>query len=135
MTEKPGEIHIRQNRFLSTGDVKPEEDQTTWWVPLMITKQSLTTSTSEASSLTTKEVTIRGLDTTHYKLNYGQNGFYRVNYPPERLVKLTELRKSLSVSDRVGVIADAAAMAVAGLGSTTGLLSFLAGLEDEGSYL
>ena len=135
MIEKPGQIHIRQNRFLSTGDVKLEEDQTAWWVPLMITKQSLTGSVSEASSLTTKEVIIRGLDTTHYKLNDGQNGFYRVNYPPERLAKLAEVRKSLSISDRVGVIADAAAMAVAGLGSTTGLLSFLAGLEDEESYL
>lgn len=135
VTEKPGEIHIKQNRFLSTGDVKPEEDQTTWWVPLMITKQSLTANADEVSTLTTKEIIIRGLDTTHYKLNDGQNGFYRVNYPPERLAKLGEVRKSLSVSDRVGVIADAAAMAVAGLGSTTGLLSFLAGLKDEGSYL
>ncbi|KAF8431269.1 peptidase family M1-domain-containing protein [Terfezia claveryi] len=135
VTEKPGEIHIRQSRFLSTGDLKPEEDQTTWWVPLMITKQSLTASVGDVSSLITKEVTIRGLDTSHYKLNDGQNGFYRVNYSPERLAKLAEVKKSLSVSDRVGVIADAAAMAVAGLGSTTGLLSFLAGLEDEESYL
>lgn len=101
----------------------------------MLTRQSLTANSDEVTSLTTRETTIRGVDTTHYKFNDGQNGFYRVNYPPERLAKLGELRKSLSVSDRVGVIADAAAMAVAGLGSTTGLLSFLAELKDEESYL
>lgn len=135
ITEKPGELRIKQSRFLSTGDVKPSEDETTWWIPLMITKQSLASSTEETSSLTTKEITLRGIDTAHYKLNDGQNGFYRVNYPAERLSKLGEVRKSLSVSDRVGLIADAAAMAVSGLGSTTGLLSFLAELKDEESYL
>jgi len=95
----------------------------------------LTSHSDEASSLTTKEGTIRGVDTNHYKLNTGQSGFYRVNYSPERLSKLGEVRKSLSVSDRVGVIADAAAMAMSGIGSTTGLLSFLAELKDEESYL
>ncbi|KAF8468306.1 peptidase family M1-domain-containing protein [Kalaharituber pfeilii] len=135
VTEKPGELHIKQSRFLSTGDVKPLEDETTWWVPLMLTKQSLTATADDASSLSTKEATLHGIDTAHYKLNDGQNGFYRVNYPPERLSKLGEVRKSLSVADRVGLIADAAAMALSGLGSTTGLLSFLTELKDEESYL
>ena len=135
VTEKPGELHIKQSRFIITGDVKPEEDHTTWWVPLMLTEHSLTASSGDASSLFTKEITIRGIETTHYKLNNGQSGFYRVNYSPERLAKLGEVRKLLSVADRVGVIADAAAMAVSGLGSTTGLLSFLAKLGDEESCL
>lgn len=135
VTEEPGQITIKQSRFLITGDVKPEEDETVWWVPLMLTKKSLTASSQDASALTAKEVTIRDIDTEYYKLNDGQNGFYRVNYSPERLAKLAEVRKSLSVSDRVGLIADAAAMAVSGLGSTTGLLSFLSGLKDEESYL
>ena len=29
-------LKIRQNRFLSTGDVKPEDDETLWHVPLEI---------------------------------------------------------------------------------------------------
>lgn len=136
VTEKPGELHVKQARFLSTGDVKSEEDTTTWWVPLMLTEKSIAAANAvEVSALTTKEATLKNIDTTHYKLNDGQNGFYRVNYPAERLAKLGEIRKSLSVSDRVGVIADAAAMALSGLGSTTGLLSFLAELKDEESYL
>ena len=135
MTDTADEIHIKQSRFLITGDVNPSEDETTWWVPLMLTKQSITAASGDVSALTTREVTLRGIDTSNFKLNDGQNGFYRVNYTAERLAKLGAVRKSLSVSDRVGLIADAAAMAISGLGSTTGLLSFLAELKDEESYL
>ncbi|KAL7268922.1 hypothetical protein RUND412_008436 [Rhizina undulata] len=132
---KPGEITVRQNRFLSTGDVKPEEDQTIWWIPLGITKKAIKIASDDIHALTEKERTITGLDTEHYKLNDGQNGFYRVNYSAERLAKLGEIREQLSVADRVGLIADAAAMALSGLGTTTGLLSFLVELKDEKSYL
>lgn len=101
----------------------------------MLTEQSYNANAVMTKTFTTKETIVRGLDTGYYKLNYGQNGFYRVNYPPERLAKLGEVREQLSVSDRVGLIADAAAMAISGLGTTTGLLSFLAGLKGEDSYL
>lgn len=101
----------------------------------MLTEQSYNANATQIKALTTKETTIRGLDTGYYKLNNGQNGFYRVNYPAERLAKLGEVRGQLSVSDRVGLIADAAAMAISGMGTTTGLLSFLAGLKGEDSYL
>ncbi|RPA99973.1 hypothetical protein L873DRAFT_1835141 [Choiromyces venosus 120613-1] len=135
VTEKPDHIVIQQKRFLSTGDVKPEEDQTTWWVPLFLSDKSFTAGSEKTTALTSKEAIIKGIDTNFYKLNNSQNGFYRVNYPAERLVKLGEMRKQLSVADRIGLIADAAAMALSGLGSTTGLLSFLAALEDEENYL
>lgn len=87
------------------------------------------------TALTTKESTFENLDTSHYKINCGQNGFYRVNYPSSRLTQLGEDRRKLSVSDRVGLIADAAAMAFSGQGTTAGLLSFLHALSDEQSYL
>src|ERR1700712_3954110 len=34
LAEEPGQISAQQSRFLLTGDVKPEEDETTWWIPL-----------------------------------------------------------------------------------------------------
>lgn len=34
VAEEPGQIGVRQSRFLQTGDVKAEEDETLWWVPL-----------------------------------------------------------------------------------------------------
>lgn len=135
VTEEPGQIAVKQNRFLSTGDVKPEEDTTTWWIPIFLNEEAYTSSAEKVAALTAKESTIKNLDTTHYKINCGQNGFYRVNYPSSRLTQLGEDRHKLSVSDRIGLIADAAAMAFSGLGTTAGLLSFLHALSDEQSYL
>jgi aminopeptidase N len=34
VSERPGQISVKQARFLFTGDVKPEDDTTTWWLPL-----------------------------------------------------------------------------------------------------
>lgn len=135
MTEESDQITIKQNRFLVAGDVKPEEDTTTWWVPVLLNKEAVTATTDKVAALTTRETTIKGLDTAHYKLNDGVNGFYRVNYPVDRLAKIGENRDKLSAADRVAVIADAAAMAFSGLGSTAGLLSFLDALKDEERYL
>ncbi|KAI5841250.1 peptidase family M1-domain-containing protein [Tricharina praecox] len=134
VTEAPGQITVKQSRFLSTGDVKPEEDSTTWWIPLFLNDEAYTSSAEKVAALTAKESTIKNLNTSHYKLNHGQNGFYRVNYPSSRLTQLGADRHTLSVSDRVGLIADAAAMAFSGAGSTAGLLSFLHALSDEQSY-
>jgi aminopeptidase N len=135
VTEEVDQITVKQSRFLSTGDVKPEEDTTTWWVPTMLNEEAFTASTEKVIALTDKETVIKGLDATYYKLNSSQNGFYRVNYPADKLTKLGEMREKLSVSDRVGLIADAAAMSFAGLATTAGLLGFLAGLKSEQSYL
>jgi aminopeptidase N len=135
VTEESSQITVKQNRFLSTGDVKPEEDTTTWWVPIFLNEEAYTASAEKVAALTAKETSVKNLDTTFYKINYGQLGFYRVNYPAERLTKLGEARHKLSVSDRVGLVADAAAMAFAGLGTTAGLLGFVEALKDEQSYL
>ncbi|KAI5797320.1 peptidase family M1-domain-containing protein [Pyronema domesticum] len=134
VTEDENSITLKQNRFLMTGDVKPEEDETTWWVPIMLNSEATAKSGAKTAALTEKSTTIE-IDTSFYKLNHGQNGFYRVNYPSSRLAALGEARARLSVSDRVGLIADAAAMAFSGLGSTEGLLNFLDALKDEQSYL
>lgn len=135
VTEGEGEITVTQSRFLSTGDVKPEEDTHTWWVPLALSEESYTSSAVQTKALTVKSTTIKGLNTDFYKLNYGTTGFFRVNYPAERLAKLGDARAKLSVSDRVGLVSDAAAMAFAGYGSTAGLLGFISKLKDERSYL
>lgn len=135
VTEEPDQITVKQSRFLSTGDVKAEEDSTIWWVPLMLTEKSYTASAKKISALHSKSDIIRGLDTSFYKLNSGQNGFYRVNYPASRLEKLGAARAQFSVADRVGLISDAAAMAFAGLGTSAGLLNFLSKSKGEDSYL
>ena len=133
VAEEPGQISIQQSRFLITGDVKTEEDQTIWWVPV-----GLKTGQSEEvvhSALTSKEDTIRDINDEFYKLNADQTGFYRTNYPPQRLTKLGQSKDRLSEEDRIGLIGDAGALAVAGYGKTPALLSLLEGFRDEKSYL
>ena len=133
LAEEPGQLGIKQSRFLSSGDVKPEEDETVWWVPLGLkTDPKGPAATSQA--LTTKEETLRNIDESFYKINSGQVGFYRTNYPPARLAQLGKEKGKLSVEDRIGLVADATAMAVAGQGTTAGLLTLVENFQDETSY-
>ncbi len=79
VAEEPGQLGIRQSRFLTSGDVKPEEDQTTWWIPLGL-RTDPKSAQKTSSALTAKEDTIRNIDETFYKINTDQTGFYRTNY-------------------------------------------------------
>lgn len=130
LAEEPGQLGVRQSRFLQTGDVKESEDETLWWVPLGL-KTDPKAAGAATAALTVKEETLRDVDETFYKLNSEQVGFYRTNYPPARLIKLGAERAKLSAEDRIGLIADAAALAVAGQGTTAGLLALVEQFQDE----
>ncbi|KAK9455905.1 peptidase family M1-domain-containing protein [Dipodascopsis uninucleata] len=135
VTETDSEVSIRQDRFLSTGDVKDSENTTEWWVPLGLYTDSASTY-SGINTLETREATLNGLSPQgFYKINKNQTGVYRVNYPPARLAKLGQAKEKLSITDKVGLIADASSMALAGLGPTTGILGLLEGLKGEESYV
>lgn len=134
VAEEPGQISVRQSRFLSSGDVKPEEDETTWWIPLAL-KSGGASSQVQSSALSSKEDTVRGVDDTFYKPNADQTGFYRTNLPAQRLTKLASQLEKLSVEDKIGLIGDAAALAAAGDATTAGVLSFLEGFSHESSAL
>ncbi|KAK4938387.1 hypothetical protein LTR10_021186 [Elasticomyces elasticus] len=133
VAEEPGQIGIRQSRFLTTGDVKSEEDETTWWIPIGL--KTGTPAKVVHSALTQKEDTVRDVDDDFYKINADQSGFYRTNYPPQRLVKLGEAQDRLSEEDKIGLMGDATALAIAGNSTTAALLSLLEGFQNEKSYL
>ena len=135
VAEEPGQIAVQQARFLTTGDVKNEEDQTTWWIPLGLRTSSNTSSQTNNKALTTKQETIRNVDETFYKINQNQTGFYRTNYPPPRLAKLGASRHSLTTEDKIGLIGDASALAMSGDGTTPALLGLLQEFQDEDNYL
>ena len=136
VAEELGQIGVKQSRFLSGGNVKPEEDETTWWIPLGLKAGSKATDATNAS-LTTKQETLKGVgsDVDFYKLNANQTGFYRTNLPPARLTKLGSQLDKLSVQDKIGLIGDAAALAVSGEATTAGVLVFLEGFDKETNYL
>lgn len=135
IAEETGQLEIRQNRFLSTGDVKPEEDETTWWIPLGI-KSGPELTVQDPRALVSKADTIQGIgQDSFYKINKDLSGFYRTNYSSSRLKKLGQSLDSLSTEDKIGLIGDAAALAVSGESSTAALLSLLEGFKDETNYL
>jgi aminopeptidase N len=137
VAEEPGQIGLRQERFLLAGDVKPEEDQTTWWIPLSLHTGSDASSASlhEAGALTQKEETVRNVNEGFYQINKNLTGFYRTNYPADRLRKLADARGQLTVEDKIGLIGDAYANSVSGFGSTAGLLALVERFQDESDSL
>jgi aminopeptidase N len=78
------------------------------------------------------------LDTWFYKLNDSASGVFRVNYPASRLETLGKQIASghrlLNASDRISLVADAAALAISGEGSTTGFLSLAENFTEETNY-
>ena len=127
-------ISLKQNRFLRTGDTKPEEDQVIYPVFLGLrTKDGV----DESKTLDKRESTFEVPSTDFFKLNANHTGLYRTAYSPERLKKLGEAAKQglLSVEDRAGMIADAGALATSGYQSTSGVLSLLKGFNSETEFV
>ncbi|KAL7273583.1 Aminopeptidase 2 mitochondrial [Rhizina undulata] len=134
VTENGQELHLKQNRYLRTGDVKPEEDQTLWHIFLGLrTKKGV----NEDLVLTERETTIKIDDSDFFKVNADQTGVYRTLYTPERLVKLGQAAKSglLTVQDKAGMLGDAGALSQSGYQRTSGLLDLLSGFREEKDYI
>jgi len=127
-------IHVKQNRFLRTADVKPDEDETLFPVILGLrTKDGV----DDDLRLDTRESSFKVSDLDFFKLNADHSGIYRTSYTPERLKKLGENAKAglLTVEDRAGMIADAGALSAAGYSKTDGLLSLLKGFDTESEFV
>ncbi|TLS25061.1 hypothetical protein PpBr36_07516 [Pyricularia pennisetigena] len=138
VTEKSsdGAIGVKQSRFLSTGDVKPEDDTTTWWIPLALSgKVGTAEGEVQSLSLTSKEETITGVSNEFYLLNSNATGFYQVNYPAERLAIFAKQLNRLGSADKIRICSSASDLAFSGYAKTSSLLSFLEGFSNETEYL
>nr|KAJ3418959.1 Aminopeptidase 2 mitochondrial [Polyrhizophydium stewartii] len=136
-------LTIRQGRFLSSGDLTPEEDaETLWTVPLTVSSH-LNTAVPTRHVISAKEATIT-IPYSHaaghfWKLNHHSTGFFRINLSAEQQTRLgAALRENLnnfSVEDRIGILSDAFATAKAGISSTSGALDIVAGFAAEENYI
>lgn len=127
-------IHVKQNRFLRTGDVKPEEDEVLYPVLLGLrTKEGI----DRSLILDKREADFKVSSTDFFKLNADHTSPYRTSYSPERLAKLGQAAKEglMSVEDRAGMIADAGALAQSGYQKTSGVLSLLKGFDSETEFV
>ena len=132
--EESKSINVKQNRFLRTGDVKPEEDKTLFPVFLALrTKDGI----NEDITLSSREhdFTVPNLD--FFKLNADHSGIYRTSYSPARLEKLGQAARDglLTVEDRAGMIADAGALASSGYQKTSGILALLKSFSSESEFV
>ncbi len=127
-------IHVKQNRFLRTADVKPEEDKVLYPVFLGLKTKS---GVDESVVMTEREKDFDILNTDFFKLNADHTAIYRTSYTPERLIKLGQAAKDglLTVEDRAGMIADAGALAASGYQKTSGLLNLLKGFKGESEFV
>jgi aminopeptidase 2 len=127
-------IHLEQHRLLRTADVKPEEDKVIYPVFLGLrTKDGV----DESLVLTKREDNFKLKDLDFFKLNADHSGIYRTSYTPERLERLGKAARDglLTVEDRAGIIADAAALAASGYQKTSGVLNLLKGFGKENEFV
>lgn len=131
-----GQVRLTQHRFLITGDVKPEEDETVWWIPLEIKAVQGGKTTVDHDAVLDSRTATFDVASDVFKLNAETVGVYRVMYSGERLAKLGQQAQQFSVDDRVGLVSDAAALTAAGYSKTSGALDLVTALAPtESEYL
>ncbi|ANZ75050.1 BA75_02276T0 [Komagataella pastoris] len=132
VNENGDRITFTQNRYLTTGDVTPEEDTTIYPVFLGLKTER---STDESLVLDSRSMSVNIQNSDFFKVNAEQAGIYRTNYSPERWIKLGKQPHLLSVEDRAGLVADAGALASSGHSSTRNFLNLVNSWKDESSFV
>jgi len=132
--EKDNTITLKQNRFLRTADVKPEEDETLYPVFLGLRGKD---GVNEELVLSKREEVFPVPDVDFFKLNADHTSLYRTSYTTSRLEKLGQSAKDglLTVEDRAGMLADAGSLAASGYQKTSGLLNLLKGFDSETEFV
>jgi aminopeptidase 2 len=132
--EASNTVVISQHRFLQSGKVPSEDDQTLY--PIYLKTKSKKGIDPEAQLFDRKGKF--SVDLKFYKLNAGQTGLYRVSYPLSRWETFGQQLSSslLSADDRVGLISDLAAIVRSGQykARTSNFLSFLSKFKNEKDY-
>ncbi|KAE9581094.1 Aminopeptidase 2 [Colletotrichum fructicola] len=129
VTETGNSISVEQHRFLTTGDVKPEEDKVLYPISLNVRTKG---GVDKDLMLTTRDAKFEVADADFFKINADSTGFYRTKYGIDRLEKLGNAAELLSVQDRVGIVADTSALATSGYQKTSSCLGLFKALSNAG---
>ncbi|KAJ7025196.1 leucyl aminopeptidase [Mycena alexandri] len=141
VTENSNGIHLRQDRFLDSGSPQVNENEIIWNIPLRIltVENDGRVSIDKKAILTERENTLTVDTSKTFKLNAETTGFYRVLYTPERLEKIAieaaKENSAFSLSDRIGLIYDAAALSKAGLAKISSFLALVDIWRSEPNYI
>lgn len=121
-------IHLRQERYLSSGVATKDEDETLWQIPLLMVSSSQDAPTKEIL-LKKEETLIAPSDGMFVKVNNQQCGFYRTLYSNQHLQTLGKRCKQgkLDVNDCIGLITDSFALSKSGHLSVVNALTLIDG--------
>ncbi|SCV03324.1 LAME_0H09516g1_1 [Lachancea meyersii CBS 8951] len=130
--ESGNKVTFTQNRYLTTKDVKPEEDKTLFPVFLALkTDQGV----DHSLVLNDRSATFTLKEADFFKVNADQAGIFITSYTDERWAKLSKQADQLSVEDRTGLVADAKALSTSGYTSTTNFLELISNWRSENSFV
>lgn len=133
VTQKPKGLQISQTRYFSSALSKSRaKDKTIWQVPLKVKSGKL----KIQSLMEGKSEILKFNSSAPVKINSGESGFYRVDYPSQMLKQLQPMikNKSLPAIDRLGIIRDAFALAEAQELPTARALELSLAYENETDY-
>src|SRR5579875_2554059 len=123
-------IQLSQNRFLYLREPGSGAEQ--WHVPLMIKAATDQGVSEHKMLLTSSEATLELPGNIRWVLvDQGGSGFYRVRYSSDLLAGLTGALDQLSPIERFGVVSDAWAAVVAGLGPLRDFFSMADKFRNE----
>lgn len=132
VNEDDKKITVNQHRYLTTGDVKPEDDETIYPVFLGLKSDK---GLDDSVILDQREMKLQSVNADEFfKVNGDSTGVYRVAYEDKRWESLGKDADKLSVEDRIGLVADAGALSVSGFSKTSNLLSLVSGWKSESSF-
>jgi len=133
VTESNGIVNVKQNRYLRSGNVKPEEDKTIWPVFLgVLTADGV----DKQLLLNSRDASFKLPKDDFYKLNSGHSGVYRVLYPESRYRKFISSIKdgNFSPADRAGLLFDAISLTQSGHLSLPLTFDLTLALSTDSSY-
>jgi tricorn protease interacting factor F2/3 len=129
-------LELNQKRF----SYMPADFDQTWQVPIKIAYYSDTVGTKQMTILMEGAKTQIEIpqQTNAYKVNYGQTGFYIVNYHDRKNLEALGKRvrdQSLAIEDRWGLQNDLFALCKSGRTPVEDYLQFLSFYENEHAFL
>ena len=126
-------IQLSQRRFLYSG---PNEDPTSWQVPIKVSAREAQETPLIIMDNHDATLDVGDLGDSWIKVNTGQTGFYRVQYSEDQWAAFVPAVESLELpaADRLGVQADAYALARACLIPATQFLNLAGAYRNEREY-
>ncbi|KAH9929618.1 peptidase family M1-domain-containing protein [Epithele typhae] len=139
VTEHEDKLTLRQDRFLESGPAAPEHNETICSYATRAIPISLVTVAADDSRVVMRDFVLEEREapmslgcTKPFKLNADTDGFYVVQYSADRLVKIgqqaTAPNSPFNLADRIGLVADAFALAKAGYSSISSALELVSAL-------